>query len=120
MTMSIDLCEHFMNQNIEGIDAHELAMTLDGRSDVFHADGDRVFTHLPSGKKIVLGCAMEYFLPPKGYYRFNSKSRCSFVRKALELEGGGATCEACFQECLAKERQIKPKKVKIAKDYFFK
>lgn len=116
----IDLCKTFENQNVEGIDRHELARALDGESDVFHADGDRIYTHLPSEKKVILGCAMEYFLPPKPYYRFNSKSRCSFVRKALELECSGASCESCFQECLSRGRQIKPKKVKIAKDYFLK
>ena len=114
----IDLCEHFKNQNVEGIERHELLKALDGESDVFQPDGDRILLHKPSGKRIVLDCAMEYFKPEKSYYRFNKNSRCSFVQRALGVDS--SECNECFRQCLQQELSIKPKKVVMAKDYFTK
>lgn len=116
--MKTDLVSCFLNQNIEGIDKRELLKALDGKSDVFRMDGERILRHVPSGKQVVLDCAMKYFKPRQTYYRFNHNSRCSFVKKAFHVNS--ENCNGCIKECILQGLELKPKKVKIARDYFTK
>ena len=116
--MKTDLVSCFLNQNVEGIDRRELLKALDGKSDIFHAEGERIFTHIPSGKQVVLDCAMAYFKPEQSYYRFNKNSRCEFVKRALDVRA--QNCNECLRECLINGLALKEKKVRIAKDYFIK
>lgn len=117
---AINLCKEFENQLVGGIDKHELLKVLQNQdSDVFRIR-DGGILHIPSGKQIILGCAKDYFYPRDSYFRFGKHDRCSFVQRALGVHCQEEDCPSCYRQCLENGRRIKPKKIRIAKDYFTK
>lgn len=116
----IDLCKVFGNQLVEGIDKVELLKLLryeDSKDFELH---NGVITHVPSGKKVVLGCAGECFRPRDDYYRLGKNDRCSFVQRALGVSCAENNCVSCYRQCLEHGLEIRSKKVRVAKDYFIK
>ena len=114
----INLCKEFESELVGGIYKHELLKALRHEdSDVFRIQNGNIL-HIPSGKQIILGCAKEYFRPRDSYFRFGKHDRCSFVQRALGVRCQEEDCQSCYRQCLEHGLAIKPKKIRVAKDYF--
>lgn len=119
--MTIDLCEKFKNNNIDGIERHELLAALEDKNETFEVRSNGLVAHKPSGKHFVLGCAKEYFEPEKSYYKLNRTSRCPYVKRALDVPDGiNEDCKKCLASCIQRGLRMKPKKIVIPKDYYLK
>ncbi len=119
--MTIDLCEKFKNNNIDGIEHHELLAALEDKSGTFEVRSNGLVAHKPSEKRFVLECAKEYFEPEKSYYKLNRTSRCPYVQRALGVQADvHEDCKQCLASCITRKLRMKPKKIVIPKDYYLK